>query len=98
MDDNYQRLDQWLSRMYSYNDHEQYEGVSRYVTRFDVILTSKQLQKQHERCKYQTREEIAELTKRNYIDLGQEYDMNDILEHNDTFDQAQSFYYYFHRK
>ena len=45
IDDNSQRLDQWLSKMHPYNDHEQYEGVSRYVTRFDVIHCSKQLQK-----------------------------------------------------
>ena len=77
--------------MYPYNDCEQYEGASRYLTRFDVILSSKQLQKQHKRCKYETREEIAALTKRNCIGLGQEYDMNDILEDNDMFDQAQCF-------
>ena len=28
IDDNYQRLDQWIDRMYPYNDHERYEGTS----------------------------------------------------------------------
>ena len=45
IDDNYQSMDQWLSKMHPYNDHERYEGASRYVTRFDVILSSVQLQK-----------------------------------------------------
>ena len=84
--------------MYPYNDHKRYEGTSQYVTRFDVIHSSKQLQKQQKRCKFQTRKEIAALTERNYIDLGQEYDMNNILEDDDMFDRAQCFYYYFHRK
>ena len=96
IDDNYQRLDQWANRMHpSYYEYKRYEGASRYVARFDVILSSKQLQKQHKRCKYQTREEIAALKESNYIDLGPEYDMNDNLEYNDMFDQAQSFDYYF---
>ena len=30
--------------------------------------------------------------------LGQEYDINDILEDNDMFDQVQCFDSYFHRK
>ena len=94
MDDNYQRLDQWLDWMYPYNDHDQYEGASRYVTQFDVIHSSKQMQKQLKRCKYQTREEIAALIKRKYNGLGPEYD--DILEDDDIFDQAQCFDYYFH--
>ena len=87
INDNYQRLDQWASRMHPpYNEYERNAGASRCVTPFDVILSSKQLQKK--RCKYQTREEIAALTKRNYIVLGQEYDMNNILEDVDMFDQA----------
>ena len=56
------------------------------------------MQKQQKRCKYQTRKEITALTERNYIDLGQEYDMIDILEDDDMFDQAQCFDYYFHCK
>ena len=52
--------------------------------------------KKHKRKK--TREEIAALTKHNYIVLGAEYDINDILEDNDMFDQAQCFDYYFHCK
>ena len=95
IDDNYQRLDQEIERMYPYNDHKRYEGASRYVTRFGFIHCSDQLQKQQKRCKYQTRKEIAVLTERNYIDLGQEYGMNNILEDDDMFDQAQFFDYYF---
>ena len=46
IDDNYQRLDQWPSRMHSsYNKFERNEGTSRYVTPFDIILSSRQLQK-----------------------------------------------------
>ena len=52
--------------------------------------------KKHKRKK--TREEIAALTKCNYIVLGRGYDMNDILEDIDIFDQTQCFDYYFHRK
>ena len=45
IDDNYQRLDQWASRMHPYNEYKRYEGASRCVTQFDIILSSKQLQK-----------------------------------------------------
>ena len=45
IDNNYQRLDQWASRMHPYNEYERYKDASRYVTRFDVILSSKELQK-----------------------------------------------------
>ena len=61
----------------------------------DIILSSKQLQKQHKRCKYQIQKEVTALTDRNYIDLGQKYDMYDILEDDDMFDQDQCFDYYF---
>ena len=95
IDDNYQRLNQWTSRMHpACNEYERYECTSRYVTPFDIILSFEQLRKIHNRCKYKTREEIAALAERNYIVLGQEYDMNDILEDIDLFDQA----HYFHRK
>ena len=44
IDDNYQRLDQWASKMHPlYYEYERYEGASRYVTRFDVTLSSKEL-------------------------------------------------------
>ena len=52
--------------------------------------------KKGKQCKYKSKEEIAALTKRNYIVLGQEYDMNDILEDIDVFDQAQCFDHFFH--
>ena len=81
--------------MYPYITDYRYEGASRYVTRLDEILTSKQLQKQHKRCKYLTINDIAALTGCEYNDLGEEYDMNDNLEDDDMFDQAQSFDYYF---
>ena len=95
---NYRRLDRWKYWMYPYITDNIYEGASRYVTRLDVILTSKQLQKQHKRCKYQTINEISALTEREYNDLGPEYDMYNILEDDDIFDQAQSFDYFFLRK
>ena len=99
IDDNYQKFDQWASRMHPpYNEFEWNEGASQYVTLFDVILSSKKLRKKHKRCKYKTSEEIAALIERNYIVLGREYDINDILEDIDMFDQAQCFDYYFHCK
>ena len=42
--------------------------------------------------------EIATLTECDYIALGREYDMDDILENIDMFDQAQCFDEYFHRR
>ena len=44
------------------------------------------------------RPEIAALIERDYIVLGKKYDMDDILEYIDMFDQAQCFDEYFHRK
>ena len=63
-----------------------------------MIHSSKQLRKSHKLCKYKTRVEIVVLTARDYIVWGQEYDMNDILEDIDMFDQAQCFDDYFHHK
>ena len=53
--------------------------------------------KKHKRCEYQTREEIAALDERDYIILGREYDINNILEDIHMFDQTQYFDDYFHR-
>ena len=48
IDDNYQRLEQWASRMHPlYNEFEQYEGASWFVTPFGVIRSSKQLEKKN---------------------------------------------------
>ena len=58
----------WESRMHpKYEDFEQYEGSSRYLTCHDVIQGSKQLRKQCKRCKYPTINEIAALVERNHI-------------------------------
>ena len=64
--------------MYPYITDYGYEGASQYVTQLDYIHTSKQLQKQHKQCKYQTINDIAALTGCEYNDLGEEYDMYDI--------------------
>ena len=46
IDENYQRLEQWASRMHPpYNEFKRYAGKSRYITQFEVICSSKQLQK-----------------------------------------------------
>ena len=38
IDDNYQRFEQWASRMHPpYNEFERYEGASQHVTPFDKI-------------------------------------------------------------
>ena len=71
IDENYQRLEQWESRIHPpYNEFERYEGASRCVTLFDGICSSKQLRKKDKHYKFKTREEIAALTERNYIVLG----------------------------
>ena len=70
-----------------YDEFKRYEGTSQYIYKFDVICSSKQLQKKHKRCKYETKNEIAAPTERDYIVLGRKYDMNDILEDIDMFDQ-----------
>ena len=37
----------WESRMHpEYEDYDQYEGASQYLTQFDVICSSKKLRKQ----------------------------------------------------
>ena len=93
---NYRRLDRWKYWMYPYITDYGYEGASRYITQLDIIYTSKQLLKQHKRCKYQTINDIAAHTEREYNNLDEEYDINN--NEGDVFDQAQSFDYFFLRK
>ena len=96
LDVNYRRLDRWRYWMYPYITDYGYEGASRYITQLDIIYTSKQLLKQHKRCKYQTINDIAAHTEREYNNLDEEYDINN--NEGDVFDQAQSFDYFFLRK
>ena len=56
----YWRVETWYNRMQPrYNVARQYEGASRYFAEQDHIITSRKLKKQQQRCKYQTRSNVA---------------------------------------
>ena len=81
-----------------YDKSRQYEGESRYISKYDFILILLQLKKQRKWCKYETRPIIAGLVEPDYIRLGKEYDMDKISKFVDMIDKHQCFYEYFHCK
>ena len=95
----YRILESWLNRMHPpYDELRWYEGVSKYISKFDVIVVQSNWKKNINDVSMKIRPEIAALIERDYIVLGKKYDMDNILEYIDMFDQAQCFDEYFHRK